>query len=180
VVKGVAAGLVHKSNVGAVRLQLSSGDAVASAAAEVLAELQEGGYRRPELLVEAQLPRAPELLVSVRADAVHGALLILGSGGVWTELVGDMTAELLPTTTARLGHVLRGLRCWPLLRGYRSGPAVDIEALVDGIGRLAEAGLALVRDGDLTEIEFNPVMVHEGRVWVVDAVAYRAATDDAR
>lgn len=174
VVKGVADGLVHKSDLGAVRLGLRTGEDVGAAADSVLAVLAEHGYPDPRLLVETNVSGAVELLVSVRRDPVHGILLVLASGGVWAELVKDMVAEVLPTSTARLRHVLSGLRCWPQLQGFRGGASIDPAVLIAELARIAEAGHALVRAGELTEIEFNPVLVADGRLRVADAVAYRS------
>ncbi|MGW3614018.1 acetate--CoA ligase family protein [Micromonospora sp. NPDC005163] len=169
-----AAGLVHKSDGGGVVLGLEGSAAVAAAAAEVVARL---GADALPLLVQ-EMAAGVEILVGARRDPQLGVTVTVGAGGVTTELQQDVVTERAPVGAARAREMLAGLRCWPLLTGYRGDPPRDVEALCAVVE--AVSGL-LVDDVEICELDLNPVMVGpagEGVV-VVDARMVHAESDAA-
>ena len=151
-VKGL--GIAHKTEHNAVRLGLVEPADVRAAAAVLLA-------RYPAVLVERLVPGGlVELLVGVESDPVFGPVLTLGVGGVLTELVRDVAHLLLPSDGAEIRRALLGLRCAPLLTGYRGAPPADLDRAVDVVGQVAELVLSrpeVVVAGD------QPVDRHGGR-----------------
>jgi acetyl-CoA synthetase len=151
VLKAVGAQLEHKTEVGGVVLNVRSA-AEARVAAERLAALSD------TLLVEEMVTDGvAEILVGVIVDSQFGQVLVLGAGGVLTELLADSVTLLPPWTRDSIIAGLDRLRAAPLLRGYRGKPVGDIAALVDsilGVVRYASANLAKV-----VEIDVNPVIV---------------------
>ena len=177
--KLAAAGLQHKSDIGGVALGLESPGEVADAARRLLAAAQAAGIANAQLLVERQVGRGTELIVSVRRDPLYGPLLIVGLGGVLTEVLRDVAVEALPSTDARLEFALQQLRGKKLLEGYRGVAAVNMGKLVAGLRDIARACVALLDSGGYAEIELNPVIARPDGLWIVDAVAYRAARAQA-
>ena len=111
-----ALGIAHKTEHRAVRLGLAKPEDIRAAAAVLLA-------RYPAVLVERLVPGGiVELLVGVQSDPVFGPVLSLGVGGVLAELVRDVVHLLLPVDAADIRRALLGLRCAPLLTGYRGAP----------------------------------------------------------
>ena len=111
-----------------------------------------------------------EILAGVTRDRVFGWMLTVGLGGVWTGLMRDVRHALLPVDAAAAEAMLRGLRGFKLLDGYRGAPRADVAAAAREIAALGEAVLA---GGDrLREVEINPLLVlPEGRGAVaVDAL----------
>jgi acetate---CoA ligase (ADP-forming) len=151
VMKAVGAALEHKSDVGGVVLNVRNA-AEATAAAQRLASLSS------TLLVEEMIADGvAEVLVGMRVDPQFGLLLVLGAGGVLTELLRDSVTLLPPFTPESIALALRRLRAAPLLQGYRGRPAADVPALVAaalGCTRYAFANL-----GRLVELDLNPVIV---------------------
>ena len=151
VLKAVGAKLEHKTEVGGVVLNVRS-TAEAAAAGERLAALSD------TLLVEEMVSDGvAEILIGVILDSQFGQVLVLGAGGVLTELLADSVTLLPPWTRGAISAGLDRLRAAPLLKGYRGKPAGDIAALVDsilGVARYASANLA-----KLVEIDVNPVIV---------------------
>jgi acetyl-CoA synthetase len=151
VLKAVGAQLEHKTEVGGVVLNVRS-IAEASAAGERLAALSD------TLLVEEMVTDGvAEILIGVIVDSQFGQVLVLGAGGVLTELLADSVTLLPPWTRDSITAGLDRLRAAPLLRGYRGRPVGDVAALVDsilGVARYASANLA-----EVVEIDVNPVIV---------------------
>jgi len=154
--------LVHRTDVGGVRVGLNGPDEVRSAAQELLRT----PTGHPGLLVQRQVAEGVELIAGVTQDEVFGPLVMVGYGGTYTELIGDRSFRLTPLSRADASAALSELRTAPLLSGYRGAPAVDaaaVERLLVGLGRLADDV------PEVAEIDLNPVIVHERGVSVVDA-----------
>jgi acetyl-CoA synthetase len=164
VLKSAGGGLEHKSDVGGVIVDVRSG-AEAAAAARRLAILS------PVVLVEQMvLDGVAEVLIGVSVDPQFGQTLVLGSGGLLTELLRDSVSLLPPFTPAGIERSLMTLTVGSVLRGYRGRPPGDIAALVEtalACSRYAEAQLE-----HLIELDMNPVIVrpHGQGVVAVDAL----------
>jgi acyl-CoA synthetase (NDP forming) len=164
VVKAVGAHLEHKTELGGVVLNVRSAAAAAAAAAQ-LAALSD------TLLVEEMTTDGvAEILVGVIVDPQFGQLLVLGAGGVLTELLSDSVNLLPPWTETSVRTALASLAAAKLLAGYRRKPAGDMDALVAtivGIGRYATAHLST-----LVELDVNPLIVRPAGsgVMAVDAM----------
>ncbi len=158
------AGLLHKSELGGLALDLRSEEDVRGAHRR-LVELDVAGTA---VLAERMSPAGVELLVSARTDSVVPALVV-GLGGIWTEAFDDVAIVPLPASPERVEAALRGLRGAALLTGARGRPPVDLAAVAE----LASAVGSLVLDRDLQLVELNPVMAHPTGSLVVDAIARR-------
>ena len=159
-----ALGVAHKSEAGAVRLNLKSADEVRAAAAALL-PLGTGLY--VERMVEGGVA---ELIVGFTRDAVFGPVMTLGSGGVLVELLKDSATLLLPASRAEIEAALRGLKLFPLLDGYRGRAKADLEAAVEAIAGIA--GFVAAHAGAVEELDVNPLIVckvGEG-AWIADAL----------
>jgi acyl-CoA synthetase (NDP forming) len=167
-VKLSAPSLQHKADVGALVLDLRSGEAVRKAHNDLIALGVEGA----SVLVERMAPPGAELLVAARADAVVPCLVV-GAGGVWTEALDDAAVIPLPATPQRVEAALRTLRAAALFTGGRGRPALDVAAAA---GLAAAAGDLLLATG-LELLELNPVLVHEHGAVAVDAVAVAPRAD---
>lgn len=155
-----ALGLLHKSEVGAVRIGLPNAEALTTALRAM--PRTDAGY-----LVEATVTDVvAEVLVTVRRDPPIGWLVSIGHGGVTTELWNDITHLLAPVTADEVRAALHKLRSAPLLRGFRGRPAADVDALVGLVVRLTNA----VVGSDVVEVELNPVLVGQHGAIAVDAL----------
>ncbi|MFF5229599.1 GNAT family N-acetyltransferase [Dactylosporangium sp. NPDC000521] len=151
--KAAAPDLVHKSDIGAVRLGLADEAAVRVAYRAIGAAV---GTGQPAVTVQPMADPGVEMVAGVVHDPVFGSLLMLGLGGVYTDLLGDRTLRLLPLTDRDAAAMWRGLRAAPLLTGYRGAAPADTSALEDlllRLGRLAEDF------PEIAELDLNPVLV---------------------
>jgi acyl-CoA synthetase (NDP forming) len=160
-----AASVQHKSELGGVALGLAVAHEVREAYAR-LATL--AGEHGGVVLAEAMAPAGVELIVAAHDDGVVPAL-VLGLGGIWTELLDDVAVVPLPADITRVRAALLTLRGAPLLLGARGGDAVDLEALA----RLATRVGELVASGEASLVECNPVLAGPGGAIAVDAAVRR-------
>lgn len=152
-------GFAHKTEAGAVRLNLPSLEGQSAMAGAT-------GYLAEEMVTGA----LAELLIGLRRDPVYGATLTLGFGGVTAELLNDTATLILPVTATEIEAALRSLRQWPLLDGFRGRARADVVSVV----QVALALQALLEgDPALEEIEINPLMVCESGAIAVDAVIWK-------
>jgi acyl-CoA synthetase (NDP forming) len=159
-----ALGVAHKSEAGAVRLNLKSADEVRNAAAALL-PLGAGLY--VERMVQGGVA---ELIVGFTRDPVFGPTMTLGSGGVLVELLQDSATLLLPATLDEIEAALRGLKLFPLLDGYRGRPKGDLAAAIEAV---AGIGAFVAANADsVEELDVNPLIVcapGQG-AWIADAL----------
>ncbi len=160
VLKLVSPDVAHKTEYGLIRLSLKSADAVASAYNEVMATAQALPNVHIEgVTLEPMLAGGIEILAGVTRDPVFGWMLTVGLGGVWTELMKDVCHSLLPVDAAGAEAMLRSLKGFRLLDGYRGAPKADVLAAATAIAALCEAVQA---GGErLREVEVNPLLVLE-------------------
>ncbi|MGC2032498.1 MAG: acetate--CoA ligase family protein, partial [Steroidobacteraceae bacterium] len=151
VLKATGSHLTHKTEVGGVVLNVRT-EADARSAAERLAKLSD------TLLVEEMFTDGvAEVLIGVIVDAQFGQVLVLGAGGVLTEMLSDSVSLLPPWTHSSVDAALKRLEVYKLLAGFRGKPAADVAALIDTI--LGVARYAAENASVLVEIDVNPVIV---------------------
>ncbi|MFT5112277.1 MAG: acyl-CoA synthetase (NDP forming) [Parasphingorhabdus sp.] len=174
VVKAVLPNLAHKTELGAVQLNLNSDESVQQAVDQIRESIRAAGVEAEltDVLVEEMIQDADaELLVGVTTDAQFGKLLVIGSGGILVELLADTVTLLLPASPQRILQALKRLKIWQLLNGYRGRPACNIELLIDSITKIA----AFACDTEeLLELDINPMMVGADRVIVADVLIREA------
>jgi acyl-CoA synthetase (NDP forming) len=156
VLKALAPGLIHKSDVGGVAIGLDSADAVRRAAELMLAKMERAGHRLDGFLVQRQVDGGIEVLVGVTCDPSLGPILVAGLGGVQVELLGDVSFRLPPVSDVDAREMLEGIKAKKIFDGFRGSPPGDRDALVDVITKIS----ALVEImPELTELDLNPVKV---------------------
>lgn len=166
--KAVAPTLVHKTEARGVRLSLTGAEEVERAAEEMADEVERAGHRVERFLVQRMVAGGVEMLVGVVHDALFGAVVACGAGGTTAELVRDLAVRITPLTDLDARDVVRSLRTFPLLEGYRGVPKADVPALENLLLRLS----ALVDDHPaVAEMDLNPVIVLSEGAVVVDARA---------
>jgi acetyl coenzyme A synthetase (ADP forming)-like protein len=165
-IKAVAPSLVHKTEAGGVTLGLTGHDAVAAAARGMRDSAAEAGHVVERYLVQRMAPAGVEMLVGVVHDHLFGPVVVCGGGGTTAELIGDVAVRLTPVTDRDARDMVRSLRTYRLLSGYRGAAPADVGALEDVVLRLA----AMVDEHDeIAEVDLNPVMVSARGALVVDA-----------
>ena len=147
---------VHKTDVGGVRLHLATEKAVRDAYAELSAMASEKlGGAFDGVLIQPMVMNGTETLVGLSQDPMFGPLIAFGLGGTHVELFRDVAFRIAPLTDRDAEELIRSVRGFPILQGYRNQPPADIRALRDLLLRVSYLGAHVP---ELLELEFNPVM----------------------
>jgi len=163
VIKAFGPDLIHKTEVGGVRLDLRSEGDVREAFESMRRSL---GAAMSGAVVQPMVGKAVETIAGFAVDPAFGPQVLFGLGGTAVELLGDHVSRLAPLTDLDARDMVLGLRATPLLTGYRGSEPVDVEALVDLVLRLGRLAEDLP---ELVEADCNPVMATPSGAMVVDA-----------
>lgn len=156
VVKIAAA--IHKTDVGGVALGIGTPQAAASAVTAIRAKLADAGIPEhgTEFLVQEQIDDGAEMIVGVTHDPAFGPLVLAGLGGTTVEVLGDVAVRITPLSDTDVDEMLRSLRSYRLLTGYRQSPPLDVAAFAEVLHRVS----AMVEDiPEIAELDLNPVFV---------------------
>jgi acyl-CoA synthetase (NDP forming) len=164
--KGMVAGMIRKSDAGAVRLDLEGAHDVEAAAKEIAQHVTALGQKVQAFMVQRMAPPGVEMLVGVVQDRHFGPVVAVGAAGRAAELVKDAQVRLTPLARHDAAAMIRSLTTYPLLDGYRGAPPVNVAALEDAVVRVAAMADA---HSEIADIDFNPVIVHPGGAMIVDA-----------
>ena len=163
VVKADSAAVVHKSDMGAVEVNLADGDAVRAAVDRMQTTLAANDLR---FLVQKYIPGGLEVILGAKAEENLGHLIMFGLGGIHVEVLKDVVFNLTPVSTTEAKELLAAIKGAPLLKGVRGRKGVNRGRLEEIILRLSQ----LVSDlPAIKEMDLNPVMAFEDAAVVVDA-----------
>lgn len=171
VLKAVSAELPHKTEAGAVALNLRDPQALSDALEQMRARIADyaPGVAFDQVLLERMAtPPLAELIVGIKRETGFGLALVIGAGGILVELLKDSRSLLLPTTDGAIRQALSSLRSAALLQGFRGREAADLEALVAAIRAVAD--YACENAGQLLELDVNPLLVGAQGTTAVDAL----------
>ena len=179
--KILSSDIVHKSEVGGVRLNVGTEAAVRAATADMLARARAA---RPDARIIGVTifpmivrPKARELIVGVADDPTFGPIMVFGHGGTAVEVINDKALMLPPLDVALAVRLIAGTRVSRILKAYRNVPAADERAVAELLVKLAQ----LIADcPELREIDLNPVLADETGVIAVDARVSVAPVDRQR
>jgi acyl-CoA synthetase (NDP forming) len=159
--KAVGAAILHKSDVGGVRLDLATPDDVATAFTTMSTALR-GAM---EGAIVQSMHRGAELITGVVSDPLFGPVVMFGSGGTAVELFGDRVLRILPLTDQDAHEMVRSIRGAPLLFGHRGAPACDVGAVEDVLLRVARFADEVPQ---LSEMDINPLIATPAGAVAVD------------
>jgi acetyl coenzyme A synthetase (ADP forming)-like protein len=164
--KAIAPALVHKSDAGGVLLGLDGPGAVRAGARKIRLAVARAGHRLEGLVVQPMARAEVELLMGVVHDESFGPVIACGAGGARAELLGDVAVRITPLTDLDAREMLRSLRTFALLEGYRGSPPCDVSALEDVLERLSALVMA---HPEIAELDANPVAAGPEGALILDA-----------
>jgi acyl-CoA synthetase (NDP forming) len=171
VVKISSAQITHKSDIGGVALGLQTPAEVAAACERVIAAAGDAAIEG--VSVSPMRTSGVELLAGVTIDPTFGPVLAVGLGGVWVEVLGDVSLRVLPVDEAEVLRMLGELRGLPLLRGVRGQVAADLDSLARVIAAIGDAAISL--GSALRSLEVNPLWVNGARIEALDVLVITQA-----
>jgi len=149
--------IVHKTEFGAVRLNVADEGAVRQAFTEIHQRIEGAGklHEMDGILVQPMIPGGVELMIGVTQDPLFGPLIGFGLGGIHVEILKDVCFRVTPITDRDAAEMVRSIKGYRLLEGYRGHPPADIAAIEDVLLRVARLVEELPQ---ISELDLNPVI----------------------
>jgi acetyl-CoA synthetase (ADP-forming) len=168
VLKIVSPNIIHKSDVGGVIVNLKNAKEVGNAYKQILSNVKKhvANAKIVGMLVQEMAPASTEVIVGSIKDPQFGPALMFGLGGVFVEVLKDVTFRIAPVNEEEAHEMIEEVKAYPLLKGYRGSPPADINAIVKII--LATSKLVMEHE-EIKELDLNPIMVYEKGAKAVDA-----------
>jgi acetyl-CoA synthetase (ADP-forming) len=168
VLKIVSPDIIHKSDAGGVMVNLKSKAEVQDAYGKILenAKKYKATAKIAGVLVQEMAPQSTEVIVGAIKDPQFGQTLMFGLGGVFVEILKDVTFRIAPITREDAQEMVTTIKAYPLLKGYRNTPPTDVDAIIN---ILLNTSRLIMDNPQIKELDLNPIMAYEKGAKTVDA-----------
>jgi len=164
VMKLMAEDVVHKSDTGAVKLNIKNKEEAGKAFDELM-KIESQSEKKISVQKMADAP-ITELIIGMTTDAQFGPALMFGIGGILVELLEDVSFRIAPITEYDAKEMIHEIKGFPILDGYRGKPKADIDAIVDTLLKISDL---VVKNEEIYEMDLNPVFIYGKGLICVDA-----------
>jgi acetyl-CoA synthetase (ADP-forming) len=168
VLKIISPDILHKFDVGGVILNIRNQEATKNAYSKILENVKKlkPNAKIEGILVQEMAPASTEVIVGSIKDPQFGPTLMFGFGGIFVEVMKDVAFRIAPITKQDAKEMISEVKAYPILRGYRGQPPLDIDMIV----KILLSTSRLVMDHqEIKELDLNPIMVYEKGAKTVDA-----------
>ncbi len=160
--------IIHKSDMGGIRLNILNPDGLIDSYQKMLSDVK---TRMPAaqisgMLVQEMVPAGKEIMIGAKKDSVFGHCIVIGSGGIYTEILKDFAFRLAPLSEEDASGMISELDYSPILRGVRGEPPCDLKSIVDVLLKISQL---VVDFPEIAELDINPLMVYEQDALIIDA-----------
>ncbi|KYK31325.1 MAG: acetate--CoA ligase family protein [Theionarchaea archaeon] len=165
VMKVVSLDILHKSDIGGVKIGLNSPEDIHDAFHKIKEAAQNKGTFSGVILYHMQ-KQGTEIIIGATYDEQFEHALMFGLGGIFVEVLQDVSFRLIPVTTSDAQEMVKEIKGYPVLTGVRGQPPKDIKAIVDALVKVSQ----MVEDNpEIRELDLNPIFVYEEGLTVIDA-----------
>ena len=169
VMKIISPQIIHKTDAGGVKLNLLDEQAIEIAFNEILTSCKK--YKKDAeirgVLIEKMVKPSTEIIIGVTRDPTFGPALMFGLGGIFVELLKDVSFRIAPITKKDALEMIHEIKALPMLQGFRGGPNVNLENVVEALLKVSKLSIDFIKD--IKEIDLNPIFAYEDRILTVDA-----------
>ena len=168
VLKIVSPDIIHKSEAGGVMINLKSKAQVQAAYGKIIdnAIRYNENAKVAGVLVQEMAPQSTEVIVGAIKDPQFGQTLMFGLGGVFVEILKDVTFRVAPITKEDAREMVTTIKAYPLLKGYRNTPELDLDAIIN---ILVNTSRLVIDYPQIKELDLNPILAYEKGAKTVDA-----------
>jgi acetyl coenzyme A synthetase (ADP forming)-like protein len=158
VLKIVSPDILHKTEIGGVKLEIKEEKELIKGYKEIIENVKTTSpYARISgVLVQKMLKRGKETIIGINRDPLFGGLIMFGLGGVYVEILKDVTFRIIPIRELSAQHMIEDIKGYKILKGYRGEEESDIEAIVECLERLSQLGSEVE---EIKELDINPLIV---------------------
>jgi acetyl-CoA synthetase (ADP-forming) len=168
VLKIASPDILHKSDVGGVKVNLNSADEVFSNFNEIKKNVLNKSPNAAihGVLVQKMAPSSTEIVIGAIRDAQFGPAVMFGLGGIFIELLKDVSFRITPIIKEEALEMIKEIKGYQLLEGYRGSPKLDIDAIAETIVKVSDL---IFNTNEISQIDLNPIMVYQSGLLAVDA-----------
>lgn len=168
VLKIVSSDIIHKSDVGGVFINIRSAKEVKDAYVKIMENVRKNAPKAKieGMLIQEMAPPGTEVIVGSTKDPQFGPAIMFGLGGIFVEVLKDVTFRIAPITEDDASEMIREVKAYPLLTGYRKIPPSDLEAISN---ILLSTSRLMMDHMEIKELDLNPIIVYEKGARIVDA-----------
>lgn len=168
VMKIVSPDVLHKSDAGAVKVNLKNGNEVRAAFAEISENVKrfKSNAKVVGYIVEQLAPPGNEVIVGMAKDPQFGPALMFGLGGIFVEVLKDVSFRIAPLTEYDAREMIQEIKGYPVLTGIRGQKPADVNSLVDIILKVSKL---VTEHAEIEQLDLNPIFVYEKGARIVDA-----------
>lgn len=169
VMKILSPQIIHKTDAGGVKLNISSEKETEKAFNEILANAKKYDSKAEirGVLIEKMVAPSTEIIVGVTRDPTFGPAIMFGLGGIFVELLKDVSFRIAPIKEEDAQEMIHEIKALPMLQGFRGGPNVKLELIVDVLMKISQLTIDFI--DDILEIDLNPIFAYEDKILTVDA-----------
>lgn len=165
VMKIVSLDIVHKSDIGGVKIGLNSPEEIRSAFKDIREAVQNKGTFSGVIIYHMQ-EQGTEIIIGATYDEQFEHALMFGLGGIFVEVLQDVSFRLIPITTSDAEEMVKEIKGYPVLTGVRGQSPKDVGAVVDALVKVS----SMVKDNpEIRELDLNPIFVYEEGLTIIDA-----------
>jgi acetyl-CoA synthetase (ADP-forming) len=168
VMKIVSRDVVHKSDAGGVKVNLKNAEEVKKAYREIEENVKKavGNYRFEGMIIQEFAPEGREVIVGMTKDPQFGPALMFGLGGIFVEVLKDVSFRVAPITRYDAEEMIREIKGFPILQGVRGQKPVDMEAIINVLLNVSKL---VMEHPEIEELDLNPIIAYPDGVKTVDA-----------
>jgi len=169
VMKILSPQIIHKTDAGGVKLNINSEKETAVAFKEILVSAKKYDSKAEirGVLIEKMVKPSTEIIVGVTRDPTFGPAIMFGLGGIFVELLKDVSFRIAPIKVEDAREMIHEIKALPMLQGFRGGPNVKLELIVDVLMKISKLSIDYM--DDILEIDLNPIFAYEDKILTVDA-----------
>ncbi len=169
VMKILSPQIIHKTDAGGVRLNIKSEEETREAFDEIVASAKNYDSKAEirGVLIEKMVKPSTEIIVGVTRDPTFGPAIMFGLGGIFVELLKDVSFRIAPINKDDALEMIHEIKSLPMLQGFRGGPNVKLELIVDILLKISQLTIDYI--DDILEIDLNPIFAYDDKILTVDA-----------
>lgn len=169
VMKILSPQIIHKTDAGGVRLNIKSEEETREAFDEIVASAKNYDSKAEirGVLIEKMVKPSTEIIVGVTRDPTFGPAIMFGLGGIFVELLKDVSFRIAPINKDDALEMIHEIKALPMLQGFRGGPNVKLELIVDILLKISQLTIDYI--DDILEIDLNPIFAYDDKLLTVDA-----------
>ncbi len=158
VIKACGEGIIHKTEIGAVVLDIEDEKELVNAYNEMVSNVEKAGYKADCILVQEMVKGGKEVILGMKYDNHYGPIIMFGTGGIYVEYLKDVAFRVAPLTDVDAERMVKSIRSYPLLEGVRGEKASDVKRLLEAVGRLSQLAVEFEEIG---QMDINPIKLFE-------------------